>query len=151
MEPNSFRSEIPDKEWYTALENLTQWPFQFYWYNMEEREDLVVVFADDPKEEFDTAAFLDNFTAEDNTYHLGKIRRAQTFKGFENRIESSECKSLDGSLEKIGVYDHVDFYGGYHVKKKNLPLNLCPTGVDTGIIALMGQIVNILTERNIFR
>lgn len=64
---------------------------------------------------------------------------------FEDRIESNESESLDGSLEKIGIYDHVGFYSGYYVKGENLPLNLCSTGVNTSIIALMGQIVNILT------
>ena len=48
MEQNAFhaRGRVPPKWWCRELESITQWPFQYYWFesNEEETNDLVLVF-----------------------------------------------------------------------------------------------------------
>ncbi len=44
MQPNIFRSHTPTEHWCEELENIVQWPFQHYWFKVEDErtDDLVI-------------------------------------------------------------------------------------------------------------
>ena len=60
MEPEAFCNRVPTKKWCRELESITQWPFQYYWaeLNGNETNDLVLVFRNDDKTSFDLTSFL---------------------------------------------------------------------------------------------
>ena len=49
MEPDAFRNRVPTVKWCRRLESITQWPFQYYWAELDGKgtNDLVLVFRKD--------------------------------------------------------------------------------------------------------
>lgn len=117
MAPNAFGNRIPDKAWCKRLESITQWPFQYYWFQIDNRDtdDLVIVFLNDR----DGVKFdLENFFAtirntetdndDDDKYCLPKVSAVQSFITFIRKNEPDR----DMALEQVGIYDHEDVSAG---------------------------------------
>ena len=120
MAPNAFRNGIPDKTWCTRLESIAQWPFQYYWFEIENRRtnNLIVVFASDRGRKFDIPGFLEDIAISnqdsdvqdpEGKYHLRKVESAQPFLKFIHE----EAQLFDAALEQVGNYVAEDVNAGY--------------------------------------
>ena len=103
LEPNAFPGRIPSKKWCQELESITQWPFQYYWaeLNKEETNDLVLVFRNEGSESFDVTSFL----AQVNEYPIQYAISALSYVQYEQ--EKSGLYKM--ALESIGhiLYDEA--------------------------------------------
>ena len=129
MEYGAFLNRIPDKAWCNRLENITQWPFQYYWFQIDKKatNDLVIVFsADRDGAKFDIAHFLATIQTRgadgQGKYRQPKVEAVKTFVKFieeKFKHEPDEAlKQFDVALEQPGVYDEEDVLAG-HENDKN--------------------------------
>ena len=130
MVSRAFGNRVPDKAWCKQLESIAQWPFQYYWFqiNGELTNNLVIVFSDDKEAgKFDCATFLDTIRkAEangdgDQKYILPKVENVQTFLTFVEKEFKGELdhtlKEQAVALEQVGIYNQDDIYDGYDSDK----------------------------------
>ena len=105
---NSFPNHIPTDQWMSRLEELAQWPCQYYWYNhpqTEQKNKLVVVFKQDSKSGlFNVATFLAKVTS-GTKYQIPSVVRAQSFLDF---MATDQLDRLGGDFEQIGQFDQYD-------------------------------------------
>lgn len=130
MSPSAFAKGVPDKAWCDLLESITQWPFQYYWFQADKipaMDNLVIVFSvDRDGASFDIAHFLATIqTTEADSqgkYRLPKVEAVQTFMKFiDEKFKDKPDETLrqfDISLEQVGLYDKKDVFAG-HENDKN--------------------------------
>lgn len=63
MEPSAFPYNKPTDDWCRELDEITQWPFQYYWAD-DDSEDLVLVFRQENYVEFNREDFLQKINVE---------------------------------------------------------------------------------------
>ena len=121
MEKNAFhaRGRVPTKRWCELLESITQWPFQYYWveWNEKETNDLVLVFkkgrgggkegeSDPSADVFDTTRFLENL--KEYQYSIPYTISAKPYLQYKQ--EKSGVWQM--ALEKVGRIGYVDAFEG---------------------------------------
>ena len=96
MKPKAFPDRVPSNKWCRVLQSITQWPFQYYWAELNGREtnDLVLVFRDDGKHSFD----LNSFMAQIKEYPIQRTLGAQTYVQYDQ--EKSGLYRME--LDKVG-------------------------------------------------
>ncbi len=115
MRPKAFEKNVPTESWCEKLENIAQWPFQHYWFKVEDKrtDDLVIVFSKFESEKLDLKVFL-----EQAREHLDNVKEAKTFLEYSQGID---VESIE--LEKTGVYsqedlEETDEWSGVKVRRK---------------------------------
>lgn len=80
MAPRAFDKHDPDKAWCEHLETITQWPFEYYWFQIDKRDTdyLVIVFCRDMKIRFESDKCLEKI--ENNC--MPKVNSVQPFLQF---------------------------------------------------------------------
>ena len=110
MKPKAFLGRVPSNKWCRELESITQWPFQYYWAELNGREtnDLVLVFRNDGKLSFDLSSFM----AQIKEYPIQRTLGAQTYVQYEQ--ESDLYDKVDRmELEKVGQIHYDEACDGY--------------------------------------
>ena len=122
MKPNAFPGHVPSNKWCRELESITQWPFQYYWAELNGREtnNLVLVFSDDDNLSFD----LDSFFAQIKEYPIQCTLGVQTYVQYEQ--EKSGLYRM--ALEKVGYIHYDEACDGYdnEAQKTQLYSEPCP-------------------------
>ena len=140
MKKEAFKKRIPTKSWCNQLESITQWPFQYYWFELfgQKTDYLVIVFQHNEKEKPDIAEFLkiicdlDNYDTSEK-YCLPCVQDVQTFLAFNDTIFKKELRvrSFDMALEQVGTYNKEDVRKSYdsvgpkHMKRYRLYSDHC--------------------------
>ncbi len=103
MQPNAFRSHIPTERWCEKLEKITQWPFQHYWFKVEDErtDDLVIVLSNFESKKNDLN-FLEQIK------HLDNVKEAETFLQYIHRIHQKYTNVESLEMEQTGVYSEED-------------------------------------------
>ena len=120
MIPKAFGNRIPTKDWCNQLESITQWPFQYYWFEISKKktDNLVVVFLGSTEgSKFDVANFIATIKTYEGKqkYHLPYVEKVQPFLQF---IEKEFNERSDLALEQVGIYNQDDVFDG-HENEKN--------------------------------
>lgn len=129
MVDKAFGNRIPHKAWCNQLDSIAQWPFQYYWFERDNKttNNLVIVFGEDKEAgKYDIAAFLTAIqpiiqdTEHQDKYHLPKVMAVQTFLEFTAKEFGSdrEMQQSGPMLEQVGIYDEDDVRSG-HENDKN--------------------------------
>ena len=131
---NSFPGHVPTNQWISQVEELAQWPVQYYWFNHPETgrsNNLLMVFKDDIKAgKFDIEKFLKKITSDTNC-PIPSVVGAQSCMDF---IASNHVDRLGGDFEQLGLFSSNDVYEGYQntsavYASSYLPLNSGSTSV----------------------
>ena len=111
---SSFPNHIPTDQWMSKLEELAQWPCQYYWYKNPETgqsNKLVIVFKQDSKAGlFNVPDFLEKISADKS--QISSVIGAQSFLDF---ISTEQIDRSGGHFEQIGLFDHQDAHHGFHI------------------------------------
>lgn len=111
-DPTSFPNHIPTDQWISKLEQLAQWPCQYYWYHHPETgrtNKLVIVFKSDSKAgAFDIGTFMKEVTA-DGDCPIPSVVRVQSFVQFTS---SDGVDQLGGDFEQFGIFSRNDVQNG---------------------------------------
>lgn len=108
MKPNAFRIDyVSWKMWCNEVENIAQWPFQYYWFkkNGKETGHLLMVFkADREKGKFDLADFLrsicpEHATTESSSHPIRHVLQIETYLSF-----SQTDSRTDWSFSSAGQF-----------------------------------------------
>ena len=109
-DPSSFPGHVPTDLWMSKLEELAQWPCQYYWYHHPDTgqtSKLVVVFKRDAKAgTFDVMSFLAKVTS---GVKIPSVVSAQSFVEFTS---SERLDQLGGDFEQIGIFNRNDVQDG---------------------------------------
>ena len=93
---NSFPGHVPTNQWIDQVEELAQWPVQYYWFNHPETgrsNNLLMVFKDDNKAgKFDIRKFLKKIIS-DTSCSIPSVVDAQSCMDF---IASNQVDKLGG-------------------------------------------------------
>ena len=121
MKKEAFRKRIPTRSWCNQLESITQWPFQYYWFEIKGKktDHLVIVFQHNEKEKPDVSEFLeiicDQESGDSNEkYCLPHVTDVQTFLSFNHKTFKKEFSPFDMALEQEGTYNKEDVNRSYH-------------------------------------
>ncbi len=105
MKQEAFKKRIPTKAWCNQLESITQWPFQYYWFELrgQKTDHLVIIFQHNEKEKPDITEFLEIIRDSDDDscdkYCLPNVLEVQTFLAFSTTMFKKDHKSFDMALE----------------------------------------------------
>ena len=87
MKQEAFPNRIPTDDWCIKLENITHWPFQYYWLEEQTTDNLLIVFQHNEKEKPDITKFIKIIrdAADDSSvnYCLPDILKIETYLTFE--------------------------------------------------------------------
>ena len=110
---DSFPGHVPTNQWIGQVEELAQWPVQYYWFNHPKTgrsNNLLMVFKDDSKAgKFDIGKFLKKITS-GTTCPIPSVVDAQSCVDF---IASNQVDKLGGGFEQLGLFSSNDVYEGY--------------------------------------
>ena len=111
---DTFPGHVPTDEWMSKLEEISQWPCQYCWYNHPaygQTNKLVVVFKKDSKAgTFDSEKFLEKIASSDK-YQIPSVVRVQSFLDFMSTDELEQC---GGYFELFGKFNHNDARNGIY-------------------------------------
>lgn len=125
MVRKAFGNRVPTEAWCDQLEKITQWPFQYYWFERSgsKTNHLVVLFQEDKDAgRFDIAEFMDLVQHSESSddrkkYRLPKVKDIQPFLQFsEEEFREKPGESIqifDKVLEQVGIYDTNDVHDGH--------------------------------------
>ena len=109
MKPKAFSNRVPTEEWCRELESITQWPFQYFWaeLNGDETNDLVLVFASNDGDSFDLTGFLTQ--VREYRYQIWYTENAMPYVQYEQ-----EKSGLYMALEEVGYIPYSEACDGYN-------------------------------------
>ena len=108
MKEKAFKRRVPTRNWCRRLENLAQWPFQYYWFKDHDgmkMNDLLIVFKSDSKAgEIDITQLLENIEQCKDADPIPHLLKAETYLVYEQR-KSGLAKY---GFESMGRYSSDD-------------------------------------------
>ena len=85
----AFKKRVPTKSWCEQLENLAQWPFQYYWFkdnSGKETDDLLIHFRRDIQAgEIDIKQLIKDIEECKDTNAIPFVERVETYLQYEQR------------------------------------------------------------------
>ena len=140
MENKAFKNRIPSYSWCNQLESLTQWPFQYYWFELrgQKTDHLVIVFRENEGKKPDLTEFLKiirnvDYCDAGKKYCLPCLQNVQTFLTFSDTTFKKDLheRLSDIALEVVGAYSEEDVHQDFdsiqpkHMKQYRLYSEHC--------------------------
>jgi uncharacterized LabA/DUF88 family protein len=105
MKPNVFPKRMPTDWWIKQVESIAQWPFQYFWYDLQQMEasnTLVLVFKPDRVAgKFNRQSFLED------------IRNHDIHSDYVNEAKAFQKDDPSAEFERIGSWNEDDLDNGY--------------------------------------
>ena len=114
----AFKKRVPTKSWCEQLENLAQWPFQYYWFKErsgQETDDLLINFRSDMQAgEIDIKQLINDIEQCKDTNAIPFVERVETYLQYEQR-KSELFHQYE--FEVMGRYSIKDCYDGMDIDR----------------------------------